>query len=278
MRTLLRLLAAVIAVSLLFASPALAAAPSFTISPTSAQEDAGRLCFPVKMHGTRSPYISSVKVTIAAGTALAGSDYVASSLELLFQPSEFGMTKPACFALIDDTKPEPSETVTGKLTKGLNSRLYVASATGTILDTDPAIKWCKGGITVPAGQPCPVDPPPPAPAWVSFPAGTPWAGLSQTYFARAVKSCSSIYRTAETDRVGISHRGVTAGTVYRLAEPGPATMSLVAAWGWTDAKNIDGQAGAHWTVFEMSAPYPPPAFAPYASVAQACLEGVKPAP
>jgi hypothetical protein len=261
MTMLWRFALAALCILLMAAAPAHAAPPpSFTIYPAAAQEDSGQLCFPVKMHGTRSTSLSTVKVTIVAGTATAGSDFVAGSVGLLFQPSEFGTTKPACFTLINDSHPEPSETVTGQLTKGVNARLYVGSAPGTILDTDQAAP----PQPAPAPDPAPAPEPAPAPSpggWVVMP-------LADAPNARAVRDCSSIYRTAESDRVGIAFTGVRAGEVYSLL-PGDS-MGKAPSWGWTDARNVDGQKGHVWVVGLAAGGH--------ATVAESCLEGGRPAP
>lgn len=154
MRTLLRLFAALTLSGLFAHAPAPAATPpSFSISPAGAQEDSGKLCFPVKMHGTRSTAPSTVTASLIAGTAKAGEDYVAAVKTVTFQPGEFGLFKQACFDLVNDARPEPTETVTGKLTKVSNARLYVGGALGTILDSD---------VAAPPPPPPPSEPPPPS--------------------------------------------------------------------------------------------------------------------
>lgn len=263
MRMALRFAAAIVATTLLYSTPVPAPAasvpPSFTIAPSAAEEDSGRLCFPVRMHGTRSSLPSSVKVALLPGTAKAVEDYVAAGLELLFQPVEFNSSKVACFTLVNDARPEPSETVTARLTKGVNSRLYIGSAPGTILDSDRAPEPAPEPepepepTPTPEPEPQPAPPPPPSSGWVATP-------LALAPNARALMNCPSIYRTAESDRVGIHYPGVTAGTVYALlgASPdgGPASWNL-------------GPTGPAWTLALPGGGF--------AWVAQACLEGVRPA-
>lgn len=476
MRMALRFAAAIVATTLLYSTPVPAPAasvpPSFTIAPSAAEEDSGRLCFPVRMHGTRSSLGSSVKVSLIAGTARPIEDYVAATREMRFEPSEFGTSKVVCFDLVNDARPEPTETVTGKLAKGTNSRIYRGSALGTITDTDQAepgpipepapdpaptpapaptghrenvvgvegdsisyaggyqypslydqqrasvsicglavggsniitmtarisgVRTCNGEVvtvligandtlnypsaqawaaalwaytdrlraegykvavgtllpriagapanqapfnarrveqnalirasvgvhldavidfaadprigddadaldkalfpdglhpsgaghailasiyapvvdklltqvgltprpgTTPPPQPQPQPEPTPTPA----PGGTAWVAeaLVTAPNARALKSCSSIYRTAETDRVGIAFRGVTAGAVYALNPWGRAT-----SWGHTPARNSAGQSGTIWAVADAAGEF--------ATVAAECLEGVRPA-
>lgn len=267
--------------------------PSFSIDDTQAVQG-NDLVFTVRKHGKLNAKASTVAFATVAVSAKAGTDFRAVTVTLTFAAAE--TVKTVRVPTILKTWAEPTKTLTGKLTAGANARLYDGAAVGSILDASPTHYWCAGGVLQPIGQPCPgttpppppatqtcpdgsvipadqvcpvLPPPPPPPQWVGFPAGTAWNGLHLTYFARATKTCSSIYRTAETDRVGIAFRGVVAGEVYHLAEPGPATMSTVGAWGFTDAKNIAGQVGHHWTLAPLDQP------GAWATVAQECLEGVK---
>jgi hypothetical protein len=111
-----------------------AAAPSFSISDATANEDAGQICFAVRKHGTLNASPSTLTFSQIAGTASAGSDYAAQTVTITFQASE--TLRSACVPLVNDTNPEPTETFTARLKAGANARLYDGTATGTITDTD----------------------------------------------------------------------------------------------------------------------------------------------
>ncbi len=147
-------------------------------------------------------------------------------------------------------------------------------------------KTCWNGDVIPWAVACPkppkgvkaTKPPTPAPSPTpTAPPPTQWIAttLGATPYARAIRSCSSIFRNAESDRHGISFSGVVAGKVYRVPTypvPGASTARpYISGWGWQLAVNIDGQTGHSWTVLDNDAP-----LGWYATVAVGCLEGVKP--
>lgn len=123
--------------------------------------------------------------------------------------------------------------------------------------------------------PPPPPPPPPGPTgWTAAPADGFKGLLAPTRFARAVVTCSSIYRTAETDRTGITFLGVTTGEVYQLIIdqdlPNPG-------WGYTKSPNIFNQFGNIWTVYPLDQTYDQAsAVNSFRTVSQDCLEGVVP--
>lgn len=120
----------------------------------------------------------------------------------------------------------------------------------------------------------PVTPPPPT-GWVTVPADGYNGLLNPTAFARAARTCSSIYRTAETDRVGISFLGVTSGEVFQLISKADTGWSN-ASWGYTTTLNLFNQSGNIWTVYPLGQTYVQAVAAQsFRTVSQDCLEGVK---
>lgn len=90
----------------------------------------------------------TVNYTTASGTAMAGSDFVASSGTLTFAPGQTTATV-AVSILPDGTTPDPTETFTVVLTNPSGATLGTGTATGTIV----------GNTTPP-----PPPPPPPTPS------------------------------------------------------------------------------------------------------------------
>jgi hypothetical protein len=176
----------------------------------------------------------------------------------------------------------------------MNKLLFASlalAATMTIPPADAAVwKTCWDGSVIRWNKACPkppkgvpaTKPPTPAPAPSPTPAPAPkWIAtvLGSTPYARATKTCSSIYRNSETDRVGIIMPGVTAGTVYKVPTYTgegiyPASTPerpYTAGWSHQVAINIDGQTGYSWTVLDIN---DAPGW--FATVARECLEGVRP--
>lgn len=83
----------------------------------------------------------------------------------------------------------------------------------------------------------------------------PWRGIIAGGYAMAVKNCSSLHRTTETDRVGIRYSGVKADVVYKVIQ-----------WGWTSEKNINGDVGDMWVLYNPTGGNP-------ITVAATCLVG-----
>ena len=84
---------------------------------------------------TQSPAsanVVTVNFATADGTAFAGSDYVATSGTLTFQPGETNKT--ISVALIPDAAPEPDETFTMTLSSPVNADITRSTATALITD------------------------------------------------------------------------------------------------------------------------------------------------
>jgi len=83
---------------------------------------------------------SPLRVTVAYattdGTATAGSDYTATSGQLVFAPGE--TSKTVAVPIIGDTAMEPDETLSLGLSSPVNAQLGDATATGTITNDDQA--------------------------------------------------------------------------------------------------------------------------------------------
>jgi hypothetical protein len=75
-----------------------------------------------------------VEYTTVDGTAIAGSDYVATSGTLVFAPGE--TYKTVLVYLMEDTEDEPNETFTLQLMNPINVPLGDDIGVGTIMDND----------------------------------------------------------------------------------------------------------------------------------------------
>ncbi|HXH40235.1 MAG TPA: Calx-beta domain-containing protein [Thermoanaerobaculia bacterium] len=71
------------------------------------------------------------------GSATAGSDYIASSGELVFQPGD--LTKTFAVAIIGDTNFEPDETFNIVITGADNATFSATPATCTIVNDDAQV-------------------------------------------------------------------------------------------------------------------------------------------
>jgi hypothetical protein len=154
------LLAAALALAALSSPVVAQPAPSFTIDNATAAEDSGSIVFTIRKHGTLNNRPSSISFDVFPGTATAGADYQRVSVDLVFTASQTSRT--VTVPLVNDDRPEPTETFTAKIVRGQNSRLYRGTATGTITDSDTA------PAPVPTPSPSPT-PPPPAAGWVPSP-------------------------------------------------------------------------------------------------------------
>jgi len=104
---------------------------------TATENDAsGAMTFDVTLSAA-SAGVVTVTYTTVDGTALAGSDYVADSGALTFQPGE--LTQTIDIQLIDDDVIESTETFTVELSSPVNADVGIQSTgTGTIIDDEPS--------------------------------------------------------------------------------------------------------------------------------------------
>lgn len=251
--------------ALLFPSAALA--QSYRLSDVSCEQ--GKTCdATVTVTGTRTTKsVVTFYVGVKGDSAKPGIDYppYAKSMEVLATDTKLTFSVPT--------------TVTGSTTTKVATSKLLLNTTGTLLDGTGKLSMtpkpvilppvvCWDGSTVIPPAVCPIKP-----VWSVVP-------LNGALNARAVKDCSSIYRTAETDRneppqkYPITFNGVVKGTIYRLVPPGVWGTNM--SWGRQDyPPNIDGQKGDVWTVLALDTPDPIPNYPWSATVAQECLEGVK---
>ena len=111
--------------------------PSLTVAGDSVPEsDSGnQAVFEVTLAGP-TPVRVSVGYSTSNGTAIAGSDYTASSGTLVFAPGQ--TSKSVVVPIIGDDAFEPDETFTLTLSNPVNATLGTATATGTITNDDTA--------------------------------------------------------------------------------------------------------------------------------------------
>lgn len=102
----------------------------FSISSAAAVNEGGTAVFTVTKSGTATGSLA-VNFTSSDGSAVASSDYSATSGQLLFQAAE--TSKTISVSTIADTAAEPAETFTVSLSSpSAGSRLGTANASGTI--------------------------------------------------------------------------------------------------------------------------------------------------
>ena len=112
------------------------AEPALSISDAAEWEGNTGLTDLVFQVGLMPPSTQTVSVAYAtsAGTALAGSDYVATNGTLSFTPAQTNRT--ITVRVIGDTNAEPNETFFVTLSSPMNAALARGQATGTILADD----------------------------------------------------------------------------------------------------------------------------------------------
>ena len=114
-----------------------AALPTITINdPTLTEGDSGtsNLTFTLNLNQPSTQAIS-VNYNTSNLTALAGSDYTATSGTITFAVGE--TTKTITIAILGDTTAEATETFALNLTNAINATIAKATGTATILDNDP---------------------------------------------------------------------------------------------------------------------------------------------
>lgn len=172
---------------------------------------------------------ASFRYTTVNDTAKAGVDFVAKSGQQTVRKNTNQIT--ICGATIQNTVFQNDRRFFVDITAVSNATIVRARGYITLRDDDPkpTVTWCKGGVTVPYGQPCPPDPPatqtcpdgsvipatsvcpvvPPTPTgWIQYPLTEPYRGLNKATHALATVTCPSIKPDWGP--------GVTAGQVYVL--------------------------------------------------------------
>ncbi len=138
------------------------AVPALSISPAAVVEgDSGttEMVFTISLSDPSSQAIT-VDYSAAAGTAVGGSDFVATTEQVSFAPGETSRT--ITIVVNGDTEHEEDETLSVTLASPTNAILSQASATGTIINDDAP--------PLPPPLPPPPPPPPPPPMVIEPPA------------------------------------------------------------------------------------------------------------
>jgi len=111
-------------------------APTLAISDLIVSEDAGSMIFTVTRSGSSSGTVT-VNYSTIDGSAIAGDDYTAASGTLTFNPGE--VTHSITVPIIDDTVPEPTETLFLNLSGATNATISDTLSVGTIIDNDSSL-------------------------------------------------------------------------------------------------------------------------------------------
>jgi MYXO-CTERM domain-containing protein/uncharacterized repeat protein (TIGR01451 family) len=122
--------------------------PSLSIADVTAGESAGTMRFTVSLSAASGRTVT-VSWATNDGTALAGSDYVAGSGALTFQPGVTSQTIDV--TLSGDLLDEPNETFTVDLSGPSNATLADGSGTGTITDDDAPPALSVADVTLGEG-------------------------------------------------------------------------------------------------------------------------------
>jgi hypothetical protein len=250
--------------------------PSFTISDCATVEGGGCI-FTIRKSAKANSYSKITVTTVETDTAKAGRDFVAktqsftvgnNTLVVYFNVGTIGN------AVVDGNR-----YLNARVTVQRFATLTRPLGTGTVKDDDvappPPPVVCPDGTTLPAGSTCP--PVVTEPSFVSFPLGTARRGLGMSPYARALRDCASIYANLGVgNALSLTLPGVTKGQVYKLTIGGPTAYpfpnSPFGAWGYSPKEflNVDGMSGDTWTLEH-------PNGGEAITVAEACLEGVRPA-
>jgi len=121
------------------------ALPALSISDASAGEASGSMTFTASLSG---PSASTVTVSYAtsSGTAADWSDYMSAGGTLTFDPGE--TTATFTVDVLDDSDYEGDETVIATLSGPTNATISNATATGTIIEDDPAPTLSVSDVSV----------------------------------------------------------------------------------------------------------------------------------
>ncbi|MCZ2340934.1 MAG: hypothetical protein LC104_03960 [Bacteroidales bacterium] len=129
------------------------AAPTLSISDATAtvtETPGGSVATFTVTLSTASGQPVTVDYATANGTALAGTDYAATSGTLTFAPSE--TSKTITVAVNDDTEYDPGETFVVNLTNATHATISDAQGTATITDNETAPVVTIGDVSRPEGN------------------------------------------------------------------------------------------------------------------------------
>lgn len=143
---------------------------------------------------TASSQTVTVNYATADGTALAGSDYLATSGTLTFKPNE--TSKSITVQVKGDTLNETDETFTVNLSNAANAMLARAQGTGTILNDDPLPTLSINDVTVAEGN-----------------SGTTTATFTVTLSAASGRAVTVAFATADGTAQASSDYQATSGTL-----------------------------------------------------------------
>ncbi|MFA0964662.1 Calx-beta domain-containing protein [Roseivirga sp. BDSF3-8] len=126
-------------------------APAISINDVTAGEGAGTMTFTVSLSASSGLPVSVAYAT-ADNTAIAGTDYTATSGTLNFAAGE--TSKTVNVAITDDSADEADETLFFNLSSAVNASIADSQGTGTITDNDtpPVISVADANASEAAGQ------------------------------------------------------------------------------------------------------------------------------
>ena len=189
-----------------------------SISNVTVDEDAGNATFTVSLTGASSQTVS-VNYGTANGSAIAGSDYTATSGTLNFTPGQ--TSKTIDVPITDDSLDENTETFTVNLSSPVNAGIDDGSGLGTITDNDAAPEISINNVTIAEGD-----------------SGSQTATLTVTLSAASGKDISVDYDTADGSANGGSDYTAANGTLNFA--PGQTTKTVnVSVLGDTTDENIE---------------------------------------
>ncbi len=111
------------------------AQPALSVNDITLAENAGTATFTATLSRASSAPVS-VDYATADGTAVAGSDYLATSGGLTFSPGQ--TSRPVNVRILDDKIAEGTETFSLSLSNAINATLADASGTARIIDNEPS--------------------------------------------------------------------------------------------------------------------------------------------
>ena len=116
-------------------TPDTSTAPGLSVADTQVREASGAaLAFQVTLDAPQ-PEAVSVRYATSDGTAVAGSDYVAAQGAVRFAPGE--TSKTVRVLVLEDGHDDNGETLTLTLSSPFGAQITHATATGTIVNSDP---------------------------------------------------------------------------------------------------------------------------------------------